>query len=272
MGTIVGGVVAQGGSVVFVFIGLAALMAYHGQTNVKDIQAIPGAAAVLMVSALAASGFLLAASFGTPWLARVRIRSALGLHGAPLWTYPAAALGALGLGPIGALTLQAMEALVPGWTFGTVEYLNDFAAGHSVLLVWPLLAVMPAFCEELFFRGMLQRALGTAPWAIIISGLAFALFHLDPHHVAAVLPVGLYMAWLAARTGSTFVPIATHLTNNTVAVIALQFEDGTTLEAATDDVPLWTIPPALIAVAVSIAVVVHVTRRAPPAAPRDTTA
>lgn len=261
VGTIAGGILAQGGSLVFVVAGLGVLMVYHGQTNAKDLQQIPGAPLVLTVSALAASVFLLAASFATPAIAKVRIRPALGLVSAPFWTFPAAALGALGLGPIGSLVHEGVKKIAPGWTLGTIDFLNDFAAGNAALIVWPLLAVMPAFCEEIFFRGMLQRALGTTRWAIIVSGVSFALFHLDPHHVAAVLPVGLYMAWLAARTGSTFVPIMAHLTNNSIAVIALQFQDASAAEKASDSVPLWILPPAIIAVLASVAIVRHAMRR-----------
>ena len=99
VGTIVGGIAAQGGSLVFVIIGLGALMAYHGQTSIQDIQQVPGAPLLLTISALAASVFLIATSLITPWLAKVRVRSALGLVSAPFWAYPAAILGALGFGP-----------------------------------------------------------------------------------------------------------------------------------------------------------------------------
>ncbi len=255
VGTLLGGILAQGGSLLFVMIGVMALVAYHGKTN-TSVQEIPGAQLVLTLSALTASLLLLGASVLTPVLARVRVRSALGLVSAPAWTYFAAALGAVGLGPIGSLVHAFVKKLAPNLTLGSVDFLNDFAVSHSVWVIWPLLALMPAVCEEVFFRGLLQRPLGTAPWAILVSGVAFSLFHLDPHHAAAVLPVGLFMAWLAARTGSTFVPITAHLTNNTLAVAALKLQDG----PARDDVPLWMLPPSLIACAVSIAIVLRVTR------------
>jgi membrane protease YdiL (CAAX protease family) len=242
----------------FVMIGVMALVAHHGKPD-TSVQEIPGAQLVLTLSALTASLLLLGASVLTPVLARVRVRSALGLVSAPAWTYFAAALGAVGLGPIGSLVHGFVKKLAPNLTLGTVDFLNDFAVNHSLWVIWPLLALMPAVCEEVFFRGMLQRALGTTSVAILVSGVAFALFHLDPHHAAAVLPVGLFMAWLAARTGSTFVPIAAHLTNNTLAVAALKLQDG----AASDDVPLWMLPPSLVACAVAVAIVLRVTRRKP---------
>ena len=61
--------------------------------------------------------------------------------------------------------------------------------------------------EEVFFRGLIQRSAGFGKKAIVISALSFSFFHMDPHHIAGVLPLGFYLAWLGARTGSTLVPI-----------------------------------------------------------------
>ncbi len=257
VGTVVGAVLAQGGSLVFVMVGLLGLMAYHGQST-SNVHQLPGGTLVLTASALAASLFLLGVSVLTPKLARVPVRKALGLVGAPFWTYPAAVMGALALGPLGSIVHAFVKKAAPHLTLGTVDFLNDFASGHAAWVVWPLLAVMPALCEEIFFRGMLQRALGKTPVAIVVSGVAFALFHLDPHHVAAVLPVGLYMAWLAATTGSTFVPITAHLTNNTLAVLALQAQPEA---ETTEPVPLWILAPAMAVWALSVALVVWAMRR-----------
>lgn len=258
VGSILGGILAQGGSLLFVMIGVVFLAAVHGKSG-SNVEDIPGATFVLTLSALAASLLLIVASILTPVLARVRVRGALGLTPAPAWTYVAAALGAVSLGPVGGVVHTVVKKLAPNLTLGTVDFLNDFALGHPAWVIWPVLALMPAISEEVFFRGMLQRALGTAPWAILVSGIAFALFHLDPHHAAAVLPVGLFMAWLAARTGSTFVPIIAHLTNNTLAVAALKLQNG----AESDDVPLWMLPPSLLALAASVAIVLRVTRPKP---------
>ncbi len=259
VGTLVGGVLAQGASFVFLVIGVLGLMAYHNSSNVNDIQKFPGAPIVFATSALTASVFLLVASFGTVWLAKVDMRHALGLVRAPVWTYPAAALGALGLGPIGSTLHEGVEKIAPNLTFGTIDFLNDFASSNTALIAFPLLAIMPAFSEEIFFRGMLQRALGKGTKAILLSGVVFAFFHLDPHHVVAVLPIGLYMAWLGARSESTFVPIVAHLTNNSIAVIALQLQDK--IETTTEQsVPLWMLIPSTLATIASIAVVWYVTK------------
>jgi membrane protease YdiL (CAAX protease family) len=74
--------------------------------------------------------------------------------------------------------------------------------------------------EELLFRGVLQNALGRNLRAVLIAGTAFALFHIDPVHVVGVLPLGLFLSWVAYRS-STLVSIFAHVVNNTLAVLSI---------------------------------------------------
>ena len=84
----------------------------------------------------------------------------------------------------------------------------------------PLLALVPGFGEEVFFRGLVLRSI-RRPWlAIPISALGFAAIHLDPPHVVGVIPLGFYLAYVAYRADSTWVTIVAHAANNTIAVIA----------------------------------------------------
>jgi membrane protease YdiL (CAAX protease family) len=95
-------------------------------------------------------------------------------------------------------------------------------AGQVPLLwLWPTFALLPGLSEELLFRGVLQRALVRPGLAIACSGCAFALFHVDPVHVVGVLPLGLFLAWVAQRS-STAVSIFAHVCNNSVALVAIR--------------------------------------------------
>ncbi|MCU0692436.1 MAG: CPBP family intramembrane metalloprotease, partial [Polyangiaceae bacterium] len=108
--------------------------------------------------------------------------------------------------------------------------------------------------------------LGNAWWALLVSACAFAAFHLDPHQVVATLPLGLYLAWLAARTGSTWVPVTAHLTNNTLAVVAARHLDNEQPSGAHLQLPLWTLAVGALFLTVSCAMV----RRGSPGASRAT--
>ncbi|MFO0903607.1 MAG: type II CAAX endopeptidase family protein [Pirellulales bacterium] len=89
------------------------------------------------------------------------------------------------------------------------------AANFAVMLV-------PAFVEECFFRGYIQRRLleRWSPFAAIstTTGL-FAILHCDSlHHVLAVVPLGIVTGVLAYRTQSVRAGIVVHAVHNLAAV------------------------------------------------------
>lgn len=85
-----------------------------------------------------------------------------------------------------------------------------------------VMAVTPAFCEEILFRGYLQRqferSMG-AVWAIIIVGCIFGLFHLRLSQVIPLSVIGMYLAYLTWRSGSLWLAIVIHFANNAFAVV-----------------------------------------------------
>ena len=92
----------------------------------------------------------------------------------------------------------------------------------NLFLSLVVIAVVPAVCEEVFFRGYVQRNLErifTATGAIILTGLIFGIFHLRLSQVLPLALLGIYMAYLAWRTGSLWVPVAVHFVNNAVMII-----------------------------------------------------
>lgn len=93
-------------------------------------------------------------------------------------------------------------------------------------LAWLLLvlAVTPAVCEEVVFRGVLlssTRAL--APWrAVLLNGVVFGAFHLSLEAPVRFLPtvwLGIVMAWAVLRTGSLVIGSLMHLLNNATIVL-----------------------------------------------------
>ena len=84
--------------------------------------------------------------------------------------------------------------------------------GASV--AWILvIALLPGFVEEVFYRGFLLRGLllRWSPAASILTcGLLFAVAHGEPAWAAALFPLGLWLSWIAWRTGSVAMPFAMH--------------------------------------------------------------
>lgn len=112
-----------------------------------------------------------------------------------------------------------------GWFEGGNQI--DIAEGDSafplpvMLFILGLAVVVAApLAEELFFRGLVYRALSEtwSPFlALFVSGLLFGAFHLN---LAVLIPftiLGMLLAWGFRASGSIWVPIITHFTINSVS-------------------------------------------------------
>lgn len=82
-------------------------------------------------------------------------------------------------------------------------------------------AVLGPVLEELLFRGAITKVLlqKYAPAkAILLSGLVFGVFHINPAQVAGAFLTGLLLAWLYWRTRSLVACILIHILNNSLSV------------------------------------------------------
>ncbi len=83
-------------------------------------------------------------------------------------------------------------------------------------------ALLPAVCEEFFFRGIIYRSfesLGSGV-AMGISAIYFALFHFDLRNFLGPLFLGILITWYCYRTNSIFAAVLAHFVNNLLAVLA----------------------------------------------------
>jgi sodium transport system permease protein len=89
--------------------------------------------------------------------------------------------------------------------------------------VWLVLAVSPALCEEVLFRGMILtgfRRLGMWP-AVTLSGLLFGLAHSSIYRLLPTFFLGALFGYLVWRTGSVYCSMAAHALNNGMAMTLL---------------------------------------------------
>jgi membrane protease YdiL (CAAX protease family) len=95
----------------------------------------------------------------------------------------------------------------------------------AAALLFVVAVVMAPVAEETYFRGWIFTSL-RAHWglwpAMIVSALLFALAHYESTHLyaLAVFPLGLILAALRARTGSTRTSMAFHAANNLIAFLS----------------------------------------------------
>jgi len=91
---------------------------------------------------------------------------------------------------------------------------------------WELLlyiAVLPAVCEELAFRGILLSGLRRKlpPVALVVGiGVIFGLFHMTLYRIAPTAALGMILTVIAILTGSIFPGMLMHAGNNALGVIA----------------------------------------------------
>ncbi|MDX1548886.1 MAG: CPBP family intramembrane glutamic endopeptidase [Rhodothermales bacterium] len=140
------------------------------------------------------------------------------------------------------------------------------AGDLSILFSLAVIAVTPAFCEEIFFRGYAQRQFERSAgvmWGIVLSGVVFGLFHLRLTEALPLSVLGIYLAYLAWRTGSLWAPIVVHFVNNGFAVLAAAYvRSRPDLDLA--DIEELTVPwyVALLGFAVFAAVIAAIRARA----------
>ncbi len=104
-----------------------------------------------------------------------------------------------------------------------MEFLEAFFADASPLVALISVAVIPAVCEELLFRGYLFdsfKGKKNSVWAVIITAVLFSAIHFDIYKMAPILIMGLAFGYIAAKTGSVLIPIIFHLINNSLSLIS----------------------------------------------------
>lgn len=104
-----------------------------------------------------------------------------------------------------------------------------FADGDTPLGLLKLLlivAVTPALCEEILFRGVLYSGLKGRmhPVAVLILvGLLFGVFHLSIHRFASTAFLGVVLTYFVWRTGSIWPGVLVHaLVNGTSILLATE--------------------------------------------------
>ncbi len=132
-----------------------------------------------------------------------------------------------------ALFTNILYMLFPAMVDRTVESMKNtfYAANLPTMLV--TMALFPAICEELVFRGVLQYAIdrhGTPRIAILLTGVVFGLFHLDPVRIPIAVVTGIALCYALYRSRSIFVPMLMHFINNAASALV-----SATAPAASED-------------------------------------
>jgi hypothetical protein len=155
-----------------------------------------------------------------------------------------------------ALTVMVIGMLALGQFLDSVTWLVGWAQRGSMVLVRHVLesAVGPdlfgavlvfgliaGVAEEIFFRGFMLTRL-REHWggrrAVVATAACFGVLHVDPNgiHMILAFAMGLYLGFVAERTGSTLPAIVCHVVNN--VAYTLQTALGGTLEGRASNAAL----------------------------------
>ncbi len=96
-------------------------------------------------------------------------------------------------------------------------------SGADIIVNFFIVAVLAAVSEELIFRGVLQRLMGTVirniHLNIFICAVIFSAFHLQFYGFIPRLALGLLLGYSFHYSKSLWVPILIHFLNNGTAVV-----------------------------------------------------
>ena len=141
------------------------------------------------------------------------------------------------------------------WAERLVQVTKEHSEKIKTIPIWSIvlmLGVIPAFCEECFFRGFLLRSLmkHQSPWsAILVTALCFGVFHILAASVISLdrfmptMLMGLVLGFVCWKTGSIIPSIVLHcIHNTTVSLLGVYHEkidQISWLPFTSESVPWW---------------------------------
>lgn len=206
---------AIGASVLVALLAVIPAIA-RGQTSAEQVAAAASLywamVATIGVSQLAMAGVALAA-----WkLTRKPFRERLGFTRPHISDRDSVVVLLAGAVPF--VLAMTFASLMPslGSPDAIVELWSDCTLPQTALWV-AMIGLLPGVIEEVLFRGLIQRGFMrrfSPVVSIVITSLLFAAMHLDPPSMALALVMGLWLGFVAWKTGSIVLTALTHIAVN----------------------------------------------------------
>jgi len=102
---------------------------------------------------------------------------------------------------------------------------DELITAHNVfegILIVFIVAFIPAICEEVFFRGFVQKSF-EQKFKPVISGLItaffFAIYHFNPYGIIFLTVLAFYFSYSVYKTNSIFTSMILHFINNFLTVM-----------------------------------------------------
>lgn len=224
-------------------------------TDLVSVLTQPELQAAHMVSMMKANTVAQFLGLAVPTLLLAR------LHAAQVWAFlrvrradpiltVLAVLGTLGLFPL-VQVLGTWGELIPWpeWVNQMEQVQMDLLEGYlakdpSLWFSLFAIAVTPALCEEVLFRGYLQRQMeraGGVFWSIVLVGILFGFYHIRFPQAFALSLVGIYLGYVTWRTGSIIPAVLVHFVYNGSQVL-LASSVAASPEMSMEAMENWVMP------------------------------
>ena len=143
----------------------------------------------------------------------------------------------------------------------TVMVLSDQILGVAFPVMLFFMAVVPAFCEETLFRGVVYggyRKHGDKFVAVLLSGFLFGVMHMNLNQALYAFAIGVLLALLFEATDSIFPTMLFHFVYNAQACCLMYFveeimpgfySDPANVATATETASLYLMIAAYIIIA-----------------------
>lgn len=121
-----------------------------------------------------------------------------------------------------------------------VAFLDSYFADVSPAVALIVVALIPAVCEELLFRGYLFSSFKgkkSKVAAVIVTSILFSAIHLDLYKTLPILIMALAFGYITAKTDSVLIPMIFHFINNSMGVISYYATKGQDASAVLNSIP-----------------------------------
>lgn len=165
--------------------------------------------------------------FGFACYTKKDIRASFKLKGCAPKYFVAAIFLIIGGIMAGIVTSELSAYLFKTSAVDAAETMNDII-GDRFLPVLFVIALAPAICEELMFRGYVLGSM-TAKYktgsAIIVSAVVFGLYHMSASKFLTTTMLGALLCYIAVQSGSILPGMLMHFINNAISCITMFYPE-----------------------------------------------
>ncbi len=105
-----------------------------------------------------------------------------------------------------------------------VEKLASAKGVGELVAVVGVVALTPAICEEVVFRGLLQQNFSRVMSpirSVVWTGAIFGVYHLNPIQTLPLIAIGIYISYLRQSSGALWLCVAAHFAFNFFSVLGI---------------------------------------------------